>query len=274
MTQVVEQHRVRQLSVLDATVPQLDLFTPNNEGIRSVQFSSKRELKLVARQSRGHPNSFNTAFELRDPSTPAGLKTLQAYESMVGAYDLEAQRFWRKFPPGFINTYRSYLPPNSRVLNIGSGPGWDSQLLAQAGLEVICLDASTNMTLLSHDRGFTSVQADFRRIPFEKGSFKGAWAYTSLIHVPKTEFVQALAEIRETLVPDGILGLGMLRGNSEHFSLSYGLSNPRYTAYYTKPELINALTFAGFELVDYEKMQRVGTKTGTYHNIIARRLDN
>ncbi|MBI2596600.1 class I SAM-dependent methyltransferase [Candidatus Daviesbacteria bacterium] len=198
--------------------------------------------------------------------------THQAYETMAVVYDREAARFWRRFPLGFIENYRNHLPPNGRVLNVGSGPGWDSKLLSLTGLEVICLDACVSMTRLTSERGFTTVQGDFRRLPFSRGVFDGAWAYTSLIHVPKTEFVQTLAEIGETLVSGGILGMGMLRGSSEHFSTSYGMGNPRFIAYYTKPELMNALIFAGFEVVHYEKMQRVGTKSGRYHNIIARRV--
>ena len=71
----------------------------------------------------------------------------------------------------------------------------------------------------------------------EKETFDGIWAYTSLLHVPKSEIEKPLLEIRRVLKNDGIFGLGMIEGKTEGYRESSGVNMPRWFSFYEKPEI-------------------------------------
>ena len=112
------------------------------------------------------------------------IKTIDTYNNRATEYDEETVDFWETFPRTFIDTFANLA--GKKVLNVGSGPARDSLLLKEGDLEVVCLDASPVMIQLSRDKGFESVLADFNSMPFSDRSFDSVWAYTSLLHIPKT----------------------------------------------------------------------------------------
>ena len=97
-----------------------------------------------------------------------------------------------------------------KVLDIGSGPGRDGLLLKDMGIEVICLDASEAMVKMCEEKGMEAVTGDFNSLTFRDSSFEGVWAYTSILHVPKSEVSDSLREIKRVLRQGGILGLGLI----------------------------------------------------------------
>ncbi|MDP2734950.1 MAG: class I SAM-dependent methyltransferase [bacterium] len=179
-------------------------------------------------------------------------KTIETYNKVAGEYDREVADFWKLFPRGVIDAFAKKVKRGGRVLDVGSGSGRDALILKGAGLSVTCLDASEAMIGLTKKKGFPSVLADFSGIPFPDGSFDGAWAYTSLLHVAKDKVREPLAEIRRVLKDGRILGLGMIEGNSEEYRESAGPGLPRYFAYYTKPELEELLKEAGFAVFHFD----------------------
>lgn len=96
------------------------------------------------------------------------------------------------------------------MLDLGSGPGRDGMLLKEFCLHIICLDASRSMVEMTSQKGLLSVQADFIKIPFQDTVFNGVWAYTSLLHIPKSALPEALKEIRRVLHKEAVLGLGFI----------------------------------------------------------------
>lgn len=115
---------------------------------------------------------------------------------MAEEYDLETTDFWQKFPRTFLDKFIEIISTGGKVLDIGSGPGRDGSLLKEAGLKVTCIDASEAMVKLSSEKGLDSICGDFMNLPFPNQSFSGAWAYTSLLHVPKKDIDLALDEIK------------------------------------------------------------------------------
>lgn len=71
------------------------------------------------------------------------------------------------------------------------------------------------MVKMSAEKGLVSVLGNFNHLPFEDESFSAVWAYTSLLHVPKSQVDKPLSEVYRVLENDGIFGLGLIEGETE-----------------------------------------------------------
>ena len=103
------------------------------------------------------------------------------------------------------------VPPGARVLDLGGGPGWVSELLLRLGLRPVTLDLSPSLLRLGQDRlaraGLPArlVRSDMTALPFADGTFEAAIVVDALHHVPDVE--AALREARRVLSPGGRLVL-------------------------------------------------------------------
>ena len=195
-------------------------------------------------------------------------KTIDTYNKLAKEYDEETKDFWNIFPDTFIRRFCESVPQQGKVLDIGSGPGRDALILQKAGLNVTCFDASEAMILMTREKGFVSVLGDFNDPSFPQGSFDGVWSYTSFLHVPKLEVKIALAETHRVLKKEGILGLGLIEGDTEGYRESLGVNSSRYFAYYKKEEIEGLLKETGFTPFYFETFK---PRTKNYLHFLARR---
>lgn len=193
--------------------------------------------------------------------------TIDTYNQFAQKYDDETIDFWQRFPRTFFDKFSELV--QGKVLDIGSGPGRDGLLLKEKGLEVICLDASEAMIKLCKKKGLESILGDFTAIPFGDNYFDGAWAYTSLLHIPKANVSKAFNEISRVLKDDGILGLGLIEGEKEEYRESSGVNMPRWFSFYSKEEIENLLEKHNFKVLYFEQF-KPGSKV--YLNFIAKKL--
>lgn len=176
-------------------------------------------------------------------------QTIDTYNAAAQAYEEETADFWERFPRTFLDEFIALS--GAAVLDLGSGPGRDGELLAQAGKQVTCVDASEAMVSLSRERGLESVVADFAALPFPDASFDGVWSYTALLHVPKSEVTKPLSEIHRVLTPEGVFALGLIEGDTETYRENMGEGLPRWFSYYQKDEVVQLAARAGFALVSF-----------------------
>ena len=194
-------------------------------------------------------------------------KTIQTYNLMAKEYDEETIDFWERFPRTFFDKFAELV--KGKVLDIGSGLGRDGLLLKQRDLEVVCLDASGAMIKLCTEKGLEAIVGDFNDLPFDDGSFDGVWAYTSLLHVKKSEVKKPIDEIKRVLKSKGIFGLGLIEGETEEYKESSGVNMPRWFSFYTKAEIENLLKNNGFKIVYFESFK---PRSKNYLNFIARKI--
>jgi ubiquinone/menaquinone biosynthesis C-methylase UbiE len=194
-------------------------------------------------------------------------KTIQTYNKMSLEYDEETKDFWSRFPDTIIIKFVLELGKESKVLDLGSGPGRDGLILKNNGLEIVCLDASEEMVKLCEEKGLKAVKGDLLDIPFKDNSFNGVWSYTSLLHIKKNQISKAIIEIKRVLRPGGILGLGLIEGEGELYRESSGVNMPRWFAFYTREELENIFSENNLEIVYFEEF-KPGSKN--YLNYILR----
>jgi len=192
--------------------------------------------------------------------------TIKTYNLKAKEYDEETVDFWGGFPGGFLDRFAGLV--RGSVLDISSGPGRDGLLLTERGLDITCLDASEAMAKLSRERGLKTVVGDFAVLPFAAGSFDGVWAYTSLLHVPKSEAASVLGEIRRALKSGGIFGFGQIEGETEGYRESSGGDLPRWFSFYTQVEAQALLESCGFEILHFEGYR---PRSRNYLNFIARK---
>lgn len=193
-------------------------------------------------------------------------QTIATYNQLAQAYDEETVDFWARFPAEFLDEFASRI--SGTVLNVGSGPGRDSVLLRDRGLDITCLDASEAMIAMTESQGFRSVLADFESMPFTDGEFGGVWAYTSLLHVPKSEISRSMKEISRVLTSGGVFALGMIEGEFDGYRSNLGIGAPRWFGFYTKSEIETVLSQNGFVIFHNAEYMPA---TRNYLNIIARK---
>lgn len=182
-------------------------------------------------------------------------RTIQAYDRYADVYDQEVIDFWEQFPKDFLGRFRDTLPGQD-VLNVGSGTGRDSILLRDFGLHVSCIDGSATMVAMTAALGFDSRQADFLDMSLSPESFDGVWAYTSLIHLAKTDAVQVLRALHSALRPGGALVFGAIEGEAVKMVTRDTMpGEERFFAYYTNSEMEAMTSDAGFRLVHSQEYQ-------------------
>ncbi|HEY5600505.1 MAG TPA: class I SAM-dependent methyltransferase [Patescibacteria group bacterium] len=184
----------------------------------------------------------------------ADIETLNTYNKYAVDYDKETKDFWEKFPTGFLDYFAGSIG-KGKILDLGSGPGRDGLLLSNRGLDVVCLDASLSMTELTKSKNLISIQADLLKIPFKNESFDGVWAYTSLLHIRRKYFPQALSEINRILKPGGKLALGLIEGDKQGYFKSSEMQTRRFFTYYQFNEVQTHLKNQGFDLVFTQTFQ-------------------
>ena len=113
------------------------------------------------------------------------------------------------------------LPIGARVLDLGGGSGWVSELLARYGFQPITIDVSTALLTIGKRRfargGLTPrfAAADMRRLPFADGSVQGVIVLDALHHVPDVAAV--FAEAHRVLEAGGAFVLAEPgEGHAEH----------------------------------------------------------
>lgn len=187
------------------------------------------------------------------------------------AFDAIGPRYSEAFPAksGQLAAGRRLLgelPSGSRVLDIGCGIGDPTtRQLAAGGLDVTAIDLSDGMLTLA--RRALPGAARFHRMdmydlateradrawglpqlgPAGAGSFDAVTAFFSLILLPQREIPLMLDRIRTLLRPGGLLALGMVEADLDHYPLLF-LGHEIRISGYLREELVQLLLQAGFSV--------------------------
>jgi SAM-dependent methyltransferase len=176
-------------------------------------------------------------------------RTQQTYD-LIAARFLQRNRNRSALRPWLLS-FKKRLPSREPVVDLGAGPCHDSAELRALGVDVISVDLSHEMLKVGREQyPGDRVQADMRLLPFRAKSIGGVWASASLLHLDRSDLIPALTEIRNVLVPQGILYLSLKHGITEGWDVSkWGPDAPRWFTYWSENDVDSALQLAGFTIV-------------------------
>ena len=96
--------------------------------------------------------------------------------------------------------------PDDRIVDLGAGGGWCSDMLQRLNRKSVAVDISLEMLRVARERPtripIRAVAGDFERLPFADGSFDKAICLSALHHVP--DMAAAVSEIARILTDDGV----------------------------------------------------------------------
>ncbi len=176
------------------------------------------------------------------------MTTLSQSRQTIASYEAEADHYCTlvsEVPNAFDQTafrrVADIAGPGGRVLEIGSGPGFDADFLETLGLKVRRTDATKRFLELQAARGKTGELLDVITDPVG-GPYDAVVAMCCLIHVPREEIDQVLAKLTQSLRPGGALLVSMRDGDHE-------TTGEYHTIYWSRPDFAARLAAAGLKLL-------------------------
>lgn len=186
--------------------------------------------------------------------------TRQIYENQADAW-IARRRPENPDLVTWVEAHRQAGP----VVDVGCGPGWHLDLISESR---IGLDLAASMLILARRRNPTLplIQADAERLPFPARSLGGAIANRVHPHLPRVENPMALAELHRALLPGSPVFLHLFGDHWGPESRSGGEFAGRLFSGWSRTELDDLLTGAGFEPV-----RVVSESARNSHLVLARR---
>jgi SAM-dependent methyltransferase len=195
----------------------------------------------------------------------------------VKIYDLIAEEYSKNFDSIeseddliFLNTFLSYLKPNSYVVDIGCGTGFSAGYFFEKGMRVEGADLSSGMISIAR-RNYPQIPfsiSDMREFsPKEKAD--AVWAGYSLFHFEQEEFEKTLKQIRTYLRPAGMFGLAMQEGEGELERDEPFLPGEKiYLHLYTEEQLKLILERYGFKIMEKKRKKPLHPNEFPYNKLL------
>lgn len=182
--------------------------------------------------------------------------TIDTYNKTASAYHNTVKNF-NLLPE--LNEFMHLLDPNSKILDLGCGPGHHSKLFKHKGFEVVGVDLSIEMIKIARRevKGVDFKVMDILNLDFEEMTFDAVWASASLLHVPKENMNSVLQNIHSILKNNGYLYLSLKEGEGENTiqdSRYDGLV--KFYSYYNVNEIESFLLNSRFEILNLKVVSK------------------
>jgi ABC-type branched-subunit amino acid transport system substrate-binding protein/ubiquinone/menaquinone biosynthesis C-methylase UbiE len=238
----------------------------------SVSRYARMRLALDAKKCASAPQSKENTM---DEHTEAA--QTRKIESIQEAYDRGALGYHAYWPRrhDFIEPERTkfldLIPNIGSVLDVGCGPGQDSEYFASLGLQVVGIDLSDRLLAIARERVPTAVfqRIDMRKLEFPDQHFDGVWASFSFLHIPSDEAKATIRGLVRVLKPGGPIFVAVHtseRSNSRVAPVA-GLRDEgqeqisTFIQEWTQEDFRELLTDVGLSIVIFRPFTRPG---GTY----------
>lgn len=137
-----------------------------------------------------------------------------AYNFLAEKY---AKEWFDKPDTELVIKFMRLLQPNSKVLDIGCGPGHYSQLFSENGFNVKGIDLSESMVAIAKRMNphIEFEVMDMQNMVFSENSFDALWLCSSFPHIHKSEAIQTLKGFHNVLTENGIIFVNAIIGDLE-----------------------------------------------------------
>jgi len=163
--------------------------------------------------------------------------------------------------------------PDRRVLDVGCGPGWETETFDDRGYDAVGVDLTqTFLDRAQRRHEGRYLRGDMRRLPVATGSVDGVWALASLLHLPRDDVDDALSEFARVCRPGGTLFCAVKHGDGTVRGSTYD-DDSRHFTLYGESELNERLAAAGFTVTDSEPDVETDPRETGWVRTFARRSD-
>lgn len=151
----------------------------------------------------------------------------------------------------WLDSFISKLPPNAKILEIGSATGRDARYFASRGFNVTCTDVIPEALSKLEDERFNTELFDFRTPPKPEwiDNFDAYFANGVFVDASQEIFEKNLESISKIVHINGIIGLSFKPGEGEEIS-NEKVDAPRYFKYYSEEKLREIISRYPFEILD------------------------
>ncbi|MBS3088721.1 class I SAM-dependent methyltransferase [Candidatus Pacearchaeota archaeon] len=174
-------------------------------------------------------------------------ETLKVYDSHSDYFNKKFEEYVREFIKDEINEIEKTFPRNSKILDLGSGTGNHAFVFKQKNHDVLCLDISEKMLNKCKEKGLKTIKMDIEKLSLPKNSFDVVLAYTSLLHLPKSNVPKVIESIKEMLKDNGLFFISLKEGEGEGFE-EFKEGGKRWFSLYRDDEIKKLLT-QNFEII-------------------------
>ena len=152
-----------------------------------------------------------------------------------------------------LDEFAARVKGAGRVCELGCGPGHVARYLQDRGVDVIGIDLSPGM--LEQARKLNPAiefrQGNMLALDVEDGAWAAIVAFYSIVHIPKTDILQAFREMFRALRPGGLLFLAFHIGIEVlHEENLWGHQVSLDVVFYARKEVERYLGLVGFAIDD------------------------
>jgi 2-polyprenyl-3-methyl-5-hydroxy-6-metoxy-1,4-benzoquinol methylase len=177
-----------------------------------------------------------------DPGGSPNARTVESYEEIADDYA-------RETAGGGVLTFAlerlAETVPDAHVLEIGSGPGWDADILEESGLTVRRTDVTQAFIEFQRSRGKEIDQLDVINDDLG-GPYDAVVTLHVLQHVEPDDLSAVLAKVAGALRPGGRFLVSIPLGEGAGWEVGES-GSPYYRALRSEAEFVAALAQVGLE---------------------------
>lgn len=179
--------------------------------------------------------------------TASNASTLVGYEGCANDYaETTAPKADAADQQGLVELLK-HVEPGGRLLEIGSGPGWDADWLEERGLAVRRTDGADSFVQFQASRGRKAERLDVISDPLG-GPYDGVVALHVLQHVEREILPSVFAGIAEATRDGGVFLLALREGEGETADIG-SKGNEYYVALWPRSQIIAILAALGLDLL-------------------------
>jgi len=167
-------------------------------------------------------------------------KTAEKYYKTVTNFDMLPE----------LNEFLELIHPDSKILDLGCGPGHHSKFFRERGFDVTGIDLSTEMIKIAKRevKGVDFKVMDILNMTFNNETFDAVWASASLLHIAKQNIQSTLLSIRQILKKGGHFYLSLKEGQDEYIIKDDRYSSlNKFYSFFTVDEIHLLLKNVGFD---------------------------
>ncbi|QWP75849.1 class I SAM-dependent methyltransferase [Lysobacter sp. K5869] len=191
-------------------------------------------------------------------------RTVAAYEGYARGYAAAVSATPSQSAAEDLRSLAAAIPPGGRVLDIGSGPGWDADFLETLGVRVRRTDVTAGFLEFQAERGKAAYRLDVLSDDLG-GTYDGILMLYVLQHFERAQVDGVLRKLAQGLVADGALLMSHMLGDGEEWE---GGAGDYRVVRWPVPAMDERLARAGFAV---ERESFIDSEKRPWRSVLARK---